>query len=224
MEEERKRREKEEEEWRRKLEEDERMKRTWEEEKSRKMAEEKQRLRKTSQNSKYEYEDTEDEEENMNNHGYRQALPQKRKSSLPSQHKPSAPPKPKPTNSRKYHPPKSRTPPRQDSPKIQGDHTALYRDADQQDGAFENIGKLVSCYNCGRKFAEERIKKHEKFCKNLTKKRKVLDPTKLRTQGTEMAQYVGTKQPNPKASMAYCYQVIWKLICSNHPSMIAATV
>ena len=202
MEEERKRREKEEEEWRRKLEEEERMKRTREEEKSRKIAEEKQRLRKTSQNSKFEFEVSGNEEENMNHHGYRQDPPQKRQPSPSSEYKPLALPKPKPKNSRKYHPPKSRTPSRQDSPPILSDHTALYRDADQQDGAFENIAKLVSCYNCSRKFSGERIEKHEKFCKNLTKKRKVLDPTKLRTQGTEMAQYVGTKQPNPKVGVA----------------------
>eukprot|EP00163_Fabomonas_tropica_P012404 TRINITY_DN23694_c0_g1_i1.p1 TRINITY_DN23694_c0_g1~~TRINITY_DN23694_c0_g1_i1.p1 ORF type:complete len:455 (-),score=81.32 TRINITY_DN23694_c0_g1_i1:133-1497(-) len=49
-----------------------------------------------------------------------------------------------------------------------------------------SVGGLVPCNVCGRKFAPDRIDKHENACKIAHKKRKVVDPSKMRTAGTEM--------------------------------------
>jgi hypothetical protein len=48
---------------------------------------------------------------------------------------------------------------------------------------------LVPCSTCGRKFAEERLAKHSKACVAKKKSRKPLDPSKMRTAGTDMAKY-----------------------------------
>ena len=49
---------------------------------------------------------------------------------------------------------------------------------------------LAPCYNCGRSFAVGRLAKHEAVCnKSGHKQRKVFDSTKMRTQGTEAAQF-----------------------------------
>ena len=45
-------------------------------------------------------------------------------------------------------------------------------------------GQLVSCSNCGRGFAKERIEKHLQICKN-TKERQIYDIAKIRIVGTE---------------------------------------
>lgn len=83
------------------------------------------------------------------------------------------------------------------SPVPKGD-VSLYENAINEEGAFENVGRLKSCYNCGRKFAEDRIEKHEQFCRNATKKRKVMDASKIRVKGTEMEQFQGHRPPSPK--------------------------
>ncbi|XP_050686354.1 serine/arginine repetitive matrix protein 1-like isoform X4 [Eriocheir sinensis] len=52
---------------------------------------------------------------------------------------------------------------------------------------------LASCKICGRNFAPDRIEKHETICsksKNKAKKRKVFDPVKMRTKGTEAEKFV----------------------------------
>lgn len=60
---------------------------------------------------------------------------------------------------------------------------------------------LAPCYNCGRSFAAERLAKHEAVCnKTGRKQRKVFDSTKMRTQGTEAAQFNrpgARKAPDP---------------------------
>ena len=51
----------------------------------------------------------------------------------------------------------------------------------------------MSCKNCGRNFAEDRIEKHEEICTKTAmkaKKRKVFDMTKARVKGTDAAKYV----------------------------------
>ena len=45
-------------------------------------------------------------------------------------------------------------------------------------------GELVTCSNCGRGFAKERIETHVKICTN-TKERKIYDIAKIRIVGTE---------------------------------------
>ena len=66
---------------------------------------------------------------------------------------------------------------------------------------------LAPCYNCGRSFAAERLAKHEAICnKTGRKQRKVFDSTKMRTQGTEAAQFnrpgarKATVPPKPKSN------------------------
>lgn len=52
---------------------------------------------------------------------------------------------------------------------------------------------LDSCKICGRNFAPDRIEKHETICAKSnakSKKRKVFDPVKMRTKGTEAEKYV----------------------------------
>lgn len=179
-EEERKRRLKEEEEMKRKEEEEERLKRQFEEEKLRKAQEEKKRMRIMSDRYNSAEEDMDDDR-------------QTRRS--------NPPPAPKQRSSRKASQPKPAPPP----PKTQtsynpgGEHTAIYDQAINDTDAYQNENvNLVNCYNCGRRFAEDRLEKHEKFCKNLTKKRKVMDPTKTRTRGTELEQYQSHRKPSPK--------------------------
>ncbi|ORY33234.1 hypothetical protein BCR33DRAFT_521154 [Rhizoclosmatium globosum] len=49
--------------------------------------------------------------------------------------------------------------------------------------------KLAVCRVCSRKFAVDRLAKHEKACKSASKKpRKVFDGTKMRTKGLETGQ------------------------------------
>ena len=68
------------------------------------------------------------------------------------------------------------------------------------DQAAEPVN-LAPCYNCGRSFAAERLAKHEAICnKSSHKQRKVFDSSKMRTQGTEAAQFNrhrGRKAPGP---------------------------
>lgn len=66
---------------------------------------------------------------------------------------------------------------------------------------------LAPCYNCGRSFAAERLAKHEAICnKSSHKQRKVFDSSKMRTQGTEAAQFnrhrarKGPGPPKPKSN------------------------
>ncbi|ESO90183.1 hypothetical protein LOTGIDRAFT_87677, partial [Lottia gigantea] len=49
--------------------------------------------------------------------------------------------------------------------------------------------KLKECKICGRRFAQERLQKHEGACKTANKKRKIFDPVKMRLEGTEANQF-----------------------------------
>ncbi|EDV29867.1 uncharacterized protein TRIADDRAFT_17177, partial [Trichoplax adhaerens] len=57
------------------------------------------------------------------------------------------------------------------------------------------------CQICGRKFAADRLEKHQSICQKASnKKRTVFDTSKHRIQGTENEQYVSKikNQPQPK--------------------------
>ncbi len=60
---------------------------------------------------------------------------------------------------------------------------------------------LEECTKCSRRFAVDRIDKHVSAC-TVNKKRKVFDSTKMRVEGTDIAQFVGKKRgpskPEPK--------------------------
>ncbi|XP_021353479.1 zinc finger C2HC domain-containing protein 1C-like [Mizuhopecten yessoensis] len=115
---------------------------------------------------------------------------------------PTPPPQPKPTRK-----PINRRPPQKQNPlamssdsvhdskplpSARGGNLSLFEQAARMEGAFDTEHmKQVKCSNCGRKFNADRIDKHRASCGNLTKKRKVLDGTKMRIEGTEMEKYVG---------------------------------
>lgn len=177
IEEEKKKRQLEDDRRRQKAEEEERMTQQWEEEKLQKHEAEKRRMRQPARPVHDAYSDS----------GYMNDDYEKT---------PTPPPQPRPANKRRSVPqkrvqPKRHTP---SPPMPKGDHMSLYENAINEDGAFENVGRLKACFNCGRKFAEDRLDKHEQFCRNATKKRKVMDPSKLRTKGTEMEQYQSSKK------------------------------
>ena len=180
---------KEEEDRMRKEEEEIRIQRQYEEERQRKMQEEKKRMRIAS--DRYD-EDEMDHDDYSHSHTRRSNPPK----STPKTHrveKPAAKPK---ELQPKRAPPSTKT-----SYKPGSEHTAIYDEAFKDADAFQNNNvNLVDCFNCGRKFAEDRIEKHEQFCKNLTKKRKVMDPSKIRTQGTELEKYQDprNKKAEPK--------------------------
>eukprot|EP01006_Ploeotia_vitrea_P006259 TRINITY_DN12655_c0_g2_i1.p1 TRINITY_DN12655_c0_g2~~TRINITY_DN12655_c0_g2_i1.p1 ORF type:complete len:807 (-),score=107.85 TRINITY_DN12655_c0_g2_i1:150-2441(-) len=91
---------------------------------------------------------------------------------------------------------------------------------------YEDVGptpemeamQLSACGNCGRKFAVERLAKHMKICTGI-KKRKVFDPAKMRTEGTEMAQFRGAakaakKEEKPKSKWQAKHQAFQDAIKS----------
>ena len=48
--------------------------------------------------------------------------------------------------------------------------------ANDQPDEYGEIGRLVECHDCGRKFAADRIQKHAKICKKVfVEKRKAFD-------------------------------------------------
>lgn len=63
--------------------------------------------------------------------------------------------------------------------------------AEQTEGMGEVAVDVTPCSICGRKFASDRLVKHEKVCaKASTSKRKVYDTRKHRSMGTDHEQYV----------------------------------
>lgn len=63
----------------------------------------------------------------------------------------------------------------------------------------EGASNRVQCSICGRRFAEDRIAKHEEACyREQNRKKKVFDSSKMRVQGTEAAQFQNkSSQPEP---------------------------
>lgn len=63
--------------------------------------------------------------------------------------------------------------------------------AEQTEGMGEVVVDVSPCSICGRKFASDRLAKHEKVCAKATNsKRKVFDTTKHRNKGTDNEEYV----------------------------------
>ena len=69
-------------------------------------------------------------------------------------------------------------------------------------GAYQSStnGSLVPCFKCGRKFASDRVEKHQNICSSV-KQRKVFNSSKHRTQGTEAAAYNRPGRANSKPQM-----------------------
>uniref|UniRef100_A0A6P7GER9 Zinc finger C2HC domain-containing protein 1C-like n=1 Tax=Diabrotica virgifera virgifera TaxID=50390 RepID=A0A6P7GER9_DIAVI len=60
---------------------------------------------------------------------------------------------------------------------------------------------LTECNYCGRRFAEDRVQKHEEVCsKTGKKKRKAYDATKHRVMGTELESYILPSKGKAKAN------------------------
>ena len=74
---------------------------------------------------------------------------------------------------------------------------SLRRNAPPPSAADDGDDDRVACSYCGRKFASDRIAKHEEVCARMShKKTKVFDSTKMRTQGTEAAAFVRKGKKN----------------------------
>ena len=78
----------------------------------------------------------------------------------------------------------------------------------------EDMGEVVvdvsPCSICGRKFAPDRLAKHEKVCaKTANSKRKVFDTSKHRSLGTDYEKYVlsGKHLEEPKKKVSYQEQI-----------------
>ena len=117
----------------------------------------------------------------------------------PVEPEPYSPPSPPKAKVKKPPVKKEPQPPREienkDDPSIQLYLQAAAEADDQQ------AVQLQPCSICGRKFAVDRLERHAKVCKKSSqKKRKVFDPVKMRTEGTEQAKYVNesVRRPEPK--------------------------
>jgi hypothetical protein len=197
-EEERRRRMKEEEERRRKEEEERRIQE--EEEHQQRLAEIKASQKK-SQRVRQQY----PEDEDPYSHRYEENT--YRKESPVEQYKPSPPPKPKPKVARvqKRQAPRNPAPvERTPSPQFTTNDISMYENAAMDSDAYAGGKvKLVACSNCGRKFAADRLQKHRNACGNLTKKRKVMDPTKMRVAGTDMEKYSDSRHRSKTPPVSY---------------------
>ena len=91
-------------------------------------------------------------------------------------------------------PPPARRGPRRD------DEAAVASAAPPRDApARQDVGQLVECRSCGRKFAEDRLAKHEKVCEKVfVQKRKAFDVKAMRAEGTDNAKYVREQQLQEK--------------------------
>ena len=85
---------------------------------------------------------------------------------------------------------------------VPGPGIDIYANAVDEEAGKVKI-RFVSCKVCGRKFADDRIQKHQNACKNANKKRSALDPTEMRTEGTDMAKYIkqGAHKKDPVVSL-----------------------
>lgn len=189
------RRKKREEERRRRMKEEEERRRKEEEERKKEEEEFQRRLAETEANKpKYNARPQHQEEDfytssNKIDSTYRRYSPEE-------QYQPTPPPKPKPARVQKrQQPPKHPAPvERSPSPQFTTNDISMYEKASQDADAYADSKiKLATCNNCGRKFAADRLQRHKNACGNVTKKRKVMDPTKMRVAGTEMENYADSR-------------------------------
>ncbi|XP_064603125.1 trichohyalin-like isoform X2 [Liolophura sinensis] len=82
---------------------------------------------------------------------------------------------------------------------VPGPSTDIYAAAANDSEAYGEHVEMSSCRICGRCFAKDRLSKHQKACKSVSKPRKVFDPVKMRTEGTEQAKYVNSKKYQRKS-------------------------
>lgn len=102
--------------------------------------------------------------------------------------------------------------------------------AEQTEGMGEVAVDVSPCSICGRKFAPDRLAKHEKVCaKAANSKRKVFDTVKHRSLGTEHQEYImsGKHLEEPKKKVSYKFDVILfhlKIVRPQLPQVHTATL
>ena len=87
---------------------------------------------------------------------------------------------------------------------VQMDHQptviSSYKLPDNIDNDQSDSITLIQCQTCGRKFAADRLEKHQKICKKAsTKKRPVFDTSKHRNQGTDNESYAKRVKNQPSS-------------------------
>lgn len=81
---------------------------------------------------------------------------------------------------------------------IAGNDASFYSQAAFSSDARGSVGSLAPCKQCGRKFAQDRLKKHQDACVKANKPRKEFNAAMKRVEGTEMAKYAGkNRKPDP---------------------------
>ena len=70
---------------------------------------------------------------------------------------------------------------------------------------------LTPCVKCGRKFVPAKLQKHQNVCQAAAKKRKVYNMSKMRTQGTEQAQFVKNSKRGEPVQVSS-----WRKMQCNH--------
>ncbi|GFR74538.1 zinc finger C2HC domain-containing protein 1C-like isoform X1, partial [Elysia marginata] len=79
-----------------------------------------------------------------------------------------------------------------------GNDASFYMKAAASSDAKGSVGSLMPCRQCGRKFAPDRLKKHQDACVKANKPRKEFNAALKRVEGTEMAKYAGkNRKPDP---------------------------
>ncbi|KAJ8308556.1 hypothetical protein KUTeg_013430 [Tegillarca granosa] len=135
---------------------------------------------------------------------------------------PTPPPQPKPVKVVRKQP-QRQSPPILDynnshpNQKLNTD-TSVYDQAALDPDAYPDSRiNLAPCPNCGRKFDSERLRKHRAACGNVTKKRKVMDPSKMRVQGTDFEKYQNSrKREEPKLTekfSSYYHNIQIDMLC-----------
>lgn len=54
---------------------------------------------------------------------------------------------------------------------------------------------MTPCLNCGRSFAADRLQKHQRACKKVSKPRKVFNIAAQRIAGSGAEEFVGKRKP-----------------------------
>ena len=122
--------------------------------------------------------------------------------------KPTPPPQPKPVRVHRKPTKPAQPPPREPSPGLpapSNQDLSFFLQAANDPDAYSSGGvRLMPCSNCGRKFASDRLQRHQASCGNITKKHKVNDPSKMRVAGTDMEKYQNSasKRKAPSVSSA----------------------
>eukprot|EP00051_Salpingoeca_urceolata_P001802 m.44194 g.44194 ORF g.44194 m.44194 type:complete len:697 (+) comp11686_c0_seq1:354-2444(+) len=106
---------------------------------------------------------------------------------------------PRPQRHKKPHPPSSPRPPASPPVGPKPSSVSLYEQALEQEGAAPEPVEMAACSICNRKFAAERLAKHETICsKNASKKRKKFDHKKQRIAGTDAAEFQALAKKNDR--------------------------